>query len=70
MLITSPYVIFFLSLMSVVPLVYYVGMGVACVSAQSSFGVAAVVNATFGSIVEIILYIVAILANKGLIVVR
>ena len=32
--IASPYVLFVLSLVSVLPLVYYVGMGVACVSAQ------------------------------------
>ena len=110
--IASPYVLFIMSLISVLPLVYYVGMGVACVSAQvrrrrgwrrtrprgrivpcrngarpqkankkvrvgrcaplrraahsqSSFAIAAVVNATFGSIVEIVLYIMAVIAGKG-----
>jgi hypothetical protein len=86
--IASPYILFVLSLISVLPLVYYVGMGVACVSAQvrarrggaslvsteahhgrggkqSSFAIAAVVNATFGSIVEIVLYVMAVIANKG-----
>jgi len=32
--IASPMLLFFMSLVSVLPLVYYVGMGVACVSAQ------------------------------------
>ncbi|KAF7365432.1 hypothetical protein MVEN_00416100 [Mycena venus] len=47
--------IFFLSLASVIPLSYFIGMAVASISAQSSIGMGAVINATFGSIIEIIL---------------
>ncbi|KAL5012485.1 hypothetical protein ScPMuIL_011036 [Solemya velum] len=54
-----------LSTLAIIPLTYYIGMGIISVSAQSSFAVGAVLNATFGSIVELILYIVAL--NKGLV---
>ena len=40
-------------------------MGVSSVSAQSSMGVGAVINATFGSIIEIILYAVALIGGKS-----
>ncbi|KAL0093915.1 Sodium/calcium exchanger protein-domain-containing protein [Phycomyces blakesleeanus] len=63
--ITSPAVVFALSLGSVIPLSYFIGMGVSSVSAQSSMGVGAVINATFGSIIEIILYAVALMRGKS-----
>ncbi|KAL7311058.1 hypothetical protein PS15m_008871 [Mucor circinelloides] len=63
--ITSPQVIFGLSLASVIPLSYFIGMGVSSVSAQSSMGLGAVINATFGSIIEIILYAAALMAGKS-----
>ncbi|KAI8985920.1 Sodium/calcium exchanger protein-domain-containing protein [Pilobolus umbonatus] len=66
--ITSPHVIFGLSLASVIPLSYFIGMGVSSVSAQSSMGLGAVINATFGSIIEIILYSVALMAGKSALV--
>ncbi|XP_057711511.1 cation/H+ exchanger protein 1 isoform X2 [Corythoichthys intestinalis] len=46
---------------SIVPLSYYIGMGIASISAQSNFAVGAVVNATFGSITEMTFYITALL---------
>ncbi|KAI7866842.1 Sodium/calcium exchanger protein-domain-containing protein [Spinellus fusiger] len=64
-LITSPAVVFSLSLASVIPLSYFIGMGVSSVSAQSSMGVGAVINATFGSIIEIILYAVSLAGGKS-----
>lgn len=64
-LITSQGVIFFLSLASVIPLSYFIGMAVASISAQSSIGMGAVINATFGSIIEIILYSIALMQGKG-----
>ncbi|GAA5798578.1 hypothetical protein HPULCUR_003983 [Helicostylum pulchrum] len=64
-LITSPTTIFCLSLASVIPLSYFIGMGVSSVSAQSSMGLGAVINATFGSIIEIILYSVSLIAGKS-----
>ncbi|KAF9425742.1 hypothetical protein BGZ94_007270 [Podila epigama] len=65
--ITSPAVIFSLGLASVIPLSYFIGMAVSSISAQSSLGMGAVINATFGSIIEIILYTVALTQGKGLI---
>uniref|UniRef100_A0A671QZF9 Low affinity vacuolar monovalent cation/H(+) antiporter-like n=1 Tax=Sinocyclocheilus anshuiensis TaxID=1608454 RepID=A0A671QZF9_9TELE len=46
---------------SIIPLSYYIGMGIASISAQSNFAVGAVVNATFGSITEMAFYITALL---------
>ncbi|KAJ7644329.1 hypothetical protein FB45DRAFT_1115394 [Roridomyces roridus] len=57
--------IFFLSLASVIPLSYFIGMAVASISAQSSIGMGAVINATFGSIIEIILYALMLKESKG-----
>ncbi|KAF9454819.1 hypothetical protein P691DRAFT_794633 [Macrolepiota fuliginosa MF-IS2] len=57
--------IFLLSLLSVIPLSYFIGMAVASISAQSSIGMGAVINATFGSIIEIILYGIALTQRKG-----
>ncbi|KAG5648441.1 hypothetical protein DXG03_005015 [Asterophora parasitica] len=63
--ITSQGLIFVLSLLSVIPLSYFIGMAVASISAQSSIGMGAVINATFGSIIEIILYSFALTQGKG-----
>ncbi|KAG7279651.1 hypothetical protein CRUP_019388 [Coryphaenoides rupestris] len=49
------------SIISIIPLSYYIGMGIASISAQSNFAVGAVVNATFGSITEITFYITVLL---------
>ncbi|WWC68422.1 calcium/proton exchanger [Kwoniella pini CBS 10737] len=64
-LITSQALIFVLALASVIPLSYFIGMAVASISAQSSIGMGAVINATFGSIIEIILYGIALTQGKG-----
>lgn len=63
--IASRALIFSLSLASVIPLSYFIGMAVASISAQSSIGMGAVINATFGSIIEIILYAIALESGKG-----
>lgn len=63
--IASQGLIFILSLISVIPLSYFIGMAVASISAQSSIGMGAVINATFGSIIEIILYSIALTQHKG-----
>ncbi|KAF8798839.1 hypothetical protein BYT27DRAFT_7176964 [Phlegmacium glaucopus] len=63
--IASQGLIFVLSLTSVIPLSYFIGMAVASISAQSSIGMGAVINATFGSIIEIILYAIALTQGKG-----
>lgn len=63
--VASQGLIFILSLLSVIPLSYFIGMAVASISAQSSIGMGAVINATFGSIIEIILYSMALVQGKG-----
>ncbi|XP_065145763.1 cation/H+ exchanger protein 1 [Paramisgurnus dabryanus] len=52
------------SVSSIIPLSYYIGMGIASISAQSNFAVGAVVNATFGSITEMAFYITALLQGQ------
>jgi Ca2+:H+ antiporter len=63
--LASRTLIFILCLASVVPLSYFIGMAVASISAQSSIGMGAVINATFGSIIEILLYCIALTQGKG-----
>ncbi|TKS73301.1 hypothetical protein D9C73_007379 [Collichthys lucidus] len=52
---------FAIAIGSIIPLSYYIGMGIASISAQSNFAVGAVVNASFGSITELTFYITALL---------
>lgn len=52
-------------LCSIIPLAYFIGQAVASISAQSSMGVGAVINAFFSTIVEIFLYCVALEQAKG-----
>lgn len=63
--VSSQSVIFVCALGSVIPLSYFIGMAVASISAQSSIGMGAVINATFGSIIEIILYAIALTQEKA-----
>jgi Ca2+:H+ antiporter len=56
----QPTVLFFTALVSVIPLAYYIGMAVSSISAQTSFAIGAILNATFGSVVELILYFTTI----------
>lgn len=58
--------VFLMSLLSIVPLAYYIGMAISSISAQSTFAVGAVLNATFGSIVELILYFTALTSSADL----
>ncbi|KAL1303376.1 hypothetical protein AAFC00_006772 [Neodothiora populina] len=62
-LITSSGFIFILGLFSIIPLAYFIGQAVASISAQSSMGVGATINAFFSTIVEVFLYCVAL--NQG-----
>ncbi|KAL0569701.1 hypothetical protein V5O48_012261 [Marasmius crinis-equi] len=64
-IVASQGLIFFLGLLSVIPLSYFIGMAVASISAQSSIGMGAVINATFGSIIEILLYALMLTQGKG-----
>ncbi|EWC44747.1 hypothetical protein DRE_06525 [Drechslerella stenobrocha 248] len=63
--ITSSPVLFVLALLSIIPLAYFIGLAVASVSAQSSMGMASVLNAFFSTIVEVFLYCVALSQGKG-----
>ncbi|KAG2459847.1 VNX1 protein, partial [Polypterus senegalus] len=60
----SSYVKFSISLLSIIPLSYYIGMAIASISAQSNFAVGAVVNATFGSVIELTFYITALIKGS------
>lgn len=62
---TTPGVVFVLALFSVIPLAYFIGMAVASISAQSSMGMGAAINAFFSTIVEVFLYCVALTEGKG-----
>lgn len=63
--LTESNFIFCLCLFSIIPLAYFIGQAVASISAQSSMGVGAVINAFFSTIVEIFLYCVALNQGKG-----
>lgn len=64
-LLSNDALIFMMSLASVLPLSYFIGMAVASISTQSSIGMGAVINATFGSIIELILYSIALTEDKA-----
>ena len=61
--LTSPALLFTMSLISIIPLAYFIGQAVASISAQSTMGVGAAVNAFFSTIVEVYLYCIAL--NEG-----
>lgn len=65
---TDSLLIFIVCLLSIIPLAYFIGQAVASISAQSSMGLGAVINAFFSTIVEIFLYCVALNQKKGLLV--
>ncbi|KAK2190954.1 hypothetical protein NP493_64g05033 [Ridgeia piscesae] len=54
---------FTLSLIAIIPLAYYIAMVISSISAQTNFAVGAVLNASFGSIVELILYETALVKD-------
>ncbi|KAJ5895464.1 hypothetical protein N7495_007155 [Penicillium taxi] len=63
--LTHPGLIFTLALFSIIPLAYFIGQAVASISAQSSMGVGATINAFFSTIVEVYLYCVALTEGKA-----
>ncbi|USW55513.1 Putative calcium/proton exchanger, sodium/calcium exchanger membrane region [Septoria linicola] len=62
---TSPGFVFAIALASIIPLAYFIGQAVASISAQSSMGVGATINAFFSTIVEVFLYCVALDEGKS-----
>ena len=63
--LTHPGLIFTLALLSIIPLAYFIGQAVASISAQSSMGMGAAVNAFFSTVVEVYLYCVALTEGKS-----
>ena len=63
--ITSPAFLFTAGLLSIIPLAYFIGQAVASISAQSSMGVGAAINAFFATVVEVFLYCVALSQGKS-----
>ena len=63
--IVNPGLVFALALFSIIPLAYFIGQAVASISAQSSMGVGAAINAFFSTVVEVFLYCVALNQGKG-----
>ncbi|AET37780.1 calcium/hydrogen antiporter Ecym_2021 [Eremothecium cymbalariae DBVPG len=66
--LTQDSVIFLFCLLSIIPLAFYIGQAVASISAQTSMGVGAVLNAFFTTVVEVFLYCIALIQSKGLLV--
>lgn len=63
--VTSPAFLFVAGLFSIIPLAYFIGQAVASISAQSSMGLGAAINAFFSTIVEVFLYCVALEQGKA-----
>jgi Ca2+:H+ antiporter len=63
--ITHPGFLFVAALFSIIPLAYFIGQAVASISAQSSMGLGAAINAFFSTLVEVFLYCVALKEGKG-----
>lgn len=63
--LTNQFLVFTLALFSIIPLAYFIGQAVASISAQSSMGVGATINAFFSTVVEVFLYCVALKEGKA-----
>lgn len=63
--ITHPAFLFTMALLSIIPLAYFIGQAVASISAQSSMGLGAAINAFFSTLVEVFLYCIALNQGKG-----
>jgi Ca2+:H+ antiporter len=65
LVITGPAFLFTAALFSIIPLAYFIGQAVASISAQSSMGLGAAINAFFSTLVEVFLYCIALNQGKG-----
>lgn len=63
--VTDLFFQFAMALLSIIPLAYFIGQAVASISAQSSMGVGATINAFFSTVVEVFLYCVALNQKKA-----
>ncbi|KAL5615263.1 hypothetical protein BROUX41_005317 [Berkeleyomyces rouxiae] len=66
--LTSSAFMFSAGLVAIIPLAYFIGQAVASISAQSSMGLGAAVNAFFSTVVEVYLYCVALNQGKSALV--
>jgi len=57
--------VFVISLIAIVPLSYLIGESVSQLTQKTNYAIGALLNATFGSIIEIILYITALLEGQN-----
>lgn len=62
---TNSGLLFCLGLVSIIPLAYFIGQAVASISAQSSMGAGAFINALFSTFVEVFLYCTALTQGKA-----
>lgn len=62
---TNSGLLFCLGLLSIIPLAYFIGQAVASISAQSSMGMGAFINALFSTFVEVFLYCTALRQGKA-----
>ena len=63
--LAGPAFLFTAALFSIIPLAYFIGQAVASISAQSSMGLGAAINAFFSTLVEVFLYCTALNQGKG-----
>jgi Ca2+:H+ antiporter len=52
----KPQVLFPIYLVSCIPITFYIGMAISCIAAQTNYMIGALLNASFGSMTELILY--------------
>lgn len=52
----KPYILFPIYLVACIPITFYIGMAISCIAAQTNYMIGALLNASFGSMTELILY--------------
>jgi Ca2+:H+ antiporter len=52
----KPQILFPIYLISCIPITFYIGMAISCIAAQTNYMIGALLNASFGSMTELILY--------------
>eukprot|EP01129_Flabellula_baltica_P013905 TRINITY_DN6556_c0_g1_i1.p1 TRINITY_DN6556_c0_g1~~TRINITY_DN6556_c0_g1_i1.p1 ORF type:complete len:460 (-),score=66.42 TRINITY_DN6556_c0_g1_i1:108-1487(-) len=60
-----PSIMFVFDIIAIVPMSYYIKMSISSLSAQSNYLVGAILNATFGNSMKIILFISAVIESQG-----
>lgn len=62
----KPEIQFVFYLACCIPITFYIGVAISCIAAQTNYMIGALLNASFGSMTELILYGTAILRGHGL----